>query len=78
MKFMRKTTKYTRRDHNTNEEMLNELKVTSILYKITSYKSDWIQHVNRIPRSIRITKLIEKIYTKRHTKSGQTTAEASV
>jgi hypothetical protein len=39
---MRKTAKYTWRDHKTNEEILNELKVTSILDKITSYNSDWI------------------------------------
>jgi hypothetical protein len=30
--------------------MLNELNVTSILDKVTSYKSDWIQHINRMPR----------------------------
>jgi hypothetical protein len=42
MRFMRKTAKYRWRDHKTNKEMLNELKVTSILDKITSYKSDWI------------------------------------
>jgi hypothetical protein len=51
MRFMQKTAKYTWRDHKTNEEILNELKVTSVLDKITSYKSDWIQHTNRMPRS---------------------------
>jgi hypothetical protein len=30
MKFMRKTAKYTWRDHKNNEEIINELKVTSI------------------------------------------------
>jgi hypothetical protein len=72
MKFMRKTAKYTWRDHKTNEEILNELEVTSILYKITSYKNDWIQHVNRMPRS----RFIDKICPTRHKKSGQTTEEA--
>jgi hypothetical protein len=38
---MRKTAKYTWRDHKTNEDILNELEVTSILEKITSYESDW-------------------------------------
>jgi hypothetical protein len=52
MKFIRWTAIYTWRDHKTNEEILNELNVTSILDKITSYKSDCIQHVNRMPRSI--------------------------
>jgi hypothetical protein len=46
MRFMRKTAKYTWRDHRTNEEMLNELTVTLILDKIRSYKSDWIQYIN--------------------------------
>jgi hypothetical protein len=36
MKFKRKTARYTRRDHKTNEEILNELEVTSILDKTTS------------------------------------------
>jgi hypothetical protein len=35
-----KTSKYTWRDHKTDEETLNELNVT-----------EWIQHVNRNPRS---------------------------
>jgi hypothetical protein len=51
IRSMRKTAKSTWRDHNTNEEILTELKVTSILDKITSYNSDWIQHINRMPRS---------------------------
>jgi hypothetical protein len=44
-------TNYTWRAHKTSEEILNELKITSILDKIISYKSDWIQHTNRMPRS---------------------------
>jgi hypothetical protein len=47
-----KDCRYTWWDHKTNEEILNELKVTSILGKIISYSSDCIQHINRIPRSI--------------------------
>jgi hypothetical protein len=47
MKLVSKTEKYTWRDHKTNE-----LKVTSILDKITSCKSEGIQHVNRMPRSL--------------------------
>jgi hypothetical protein len=58
MRFMRKTAKYTWRDHKTMEEILNEL-LTSILDKITSYKSDWVQHVNRMPRS-RLPNLLTK------------------
>jgi hypothetical protein len=46
-------------DYKTNEELLNELKVTKILDKITGYKSDWIKHVNRMPSS-RLKKLLKK------------------
>jgi hypothetical protein len=48
---MGRTAKYTQRDHKTKEGILNKLNVTSILDKIASYKSYWIQHVNRMPRS---------------------------
>jgi hypothetical protein len=51
MRLVRKTAKCTWRDHKTNEEILNELKVTSILDNFTSYKSDWTQHVRRMPTS---------------------------
>jgi hypothetical protein len=60
MRFMQKTANYTWRDRKTNEEILKELK---ILDKITSYKSDWIQHINRMPRS-RLPNLLTK-YTPR-------------
>jgi hypothetical protein len=56
---MRKTAKYTWRDHKTNEGILNELKATSISDKITNYKSNWIQHINRMPKS-RLPNLLTK------------------
>jgi hypothetical protein len=59
IRFMRKTAKYTWRDHKTNADILNKLKVTSILDKITSHKMDWIQHINRMPRS-RLPNLLTK------------------
>jgi hypothetical protein len=59
VRFVRKTAKCTWRDHRTNEEILNVLKVTSILDKITTYRSDWVQHVNRKPRS-RLPNLLTK------------------
>jgi hypothetical protein len=52
MRFVRKTAKYTWRDHKTNEEILNELKVTSILDNFTNYKSDCTQHIDGMPRCI--------------------------
>jgi hypothetical protein len=51
MRFMRKNAKYTWRDHKNKEEILKKLKLTLILDKITIYESDWIQHINRKPRS---------------------------
>jgi hypothetical protein len=51
MRFTWNAAKYTWRDYKTNEEISKELRVTSVLDKITSYKGDWIQHVNRLPRS---------------------------
>jgi hypothetical protein len=59
IRFMRKNAKYIWRDHKTNEEILNEHRVTSILGKITSYKRDWTQHINRMPRS-RLPNLVTK------------------
>jgi hypothetical protein len=56
---MQKTAKCIWRDHKTNEEIINELKVTSILDKITNYKRDWIKHINRMPRS-RLPNLLTK------------------
>jgi hypothetical protein len=56
---MRKTEKCTLRDHKTNEEILNELKIISILDKITIYECDWIQKANRMPRS-RLSNLLTK------------------
>jgi hypothetical protein len=59
MRFMRKTAKYIWRDHKTNEEILNELKATSILGKITRYKINGMQHINRMARS-RLPNLLAK------------------
>jgi hypothetical protein len=50
MKYIR-TAGYTRTDHKTNTQIANELKITPILDKLLEYKSNWIQHVNRMPRN---------------------------
>jgi hypothetical protein len=42
IRFMRKAEKYTWSDHKTNEEILTDLKVTSILIKSKGYKNYWI------------------------------------
>jgi hypothetical protein len=42
---------YTWTDHKTNTQITKELKITPILNKLLEYKTNWIQHVNRIPRN---------------------------
>ena len=34
-----------------NTQIAKELKITPILDKLLEYKSNWIQHVNRMPRN---------------------------
>jgi len=51
MKYMRKTAGYTGTDCRTNAQIAKELKITPILDKLLEYKRNWIQHVNRMPRS---------------------------
>ena len=50
MKYMRRTAGYTWTDYKTNAQITKELKITPILDKLLECKSDWIQHVNRMPR----------------------------
>jgi hypothetical protein len=51
MKYMRRTAGYIWTDYKTNLQIAKELKITPILYKLLEYKSNWIQHVNRMPRN---------------------------
>jgi hypothetical protein len=51
MKFMRRTAGYTWADYKTNKQITTELKITPILDKLLEYKINWIQHVNRMPRT---------------------------
>jgi hypothetical protein len=58
MKFMRRTVDgYIWSDFKQNTEILEELKVTPIQDKVSNYKTDWQDHVNRMSRS-RLPKLI--------------------
>jgi hypothetical protein len=50
MKYMRITAGYTWTDHK-NAEIAKELNITPDLDKIQDYKRNWIQHVNRMPRT---------------------------
>jgi hypothetical protein len=51
MKYMRKTARYIWTDCKTNAQIAKELKITPILDKLLEYKRNWLQHVNRIPRT---------------------------
>jgi hypothetical protein len=51
MKYMRSTAGYTLTDYKTNTQTAKELKITPILDKLLEYNSNWIQHVNRMPRN---------------------------
>ena len=51
MKDMRRTAGYTWTDYETNAQITKKLKITPILDKLLECKSNWIQHVNRMPRN---------------------------
>jgi hypothetical protein len=48
---MRRTAGYIWTDYKTNLQIAKELKITPILDKLQEYKSNLIQHVNRMPRN---------------------------
>jgi hypothetical protein len=48
MRLMRQTAKYVLVDHKRKEETLRETKTKPELYKISKYKSNWMQRVKRI------------------------------
>jgi len=50
MRFTRRTAKYTQMGYKRNEDILKEVKPESTLEKISKYKNNWIQRVNRIQR----------------------------
>jgi hypothetical protein len=51
MKYMRRTAGYIWTDYKTNTQIAKKLKITPILDKLLEYKRNWIQHVNRMPRT---------------------------
>ena len=48
---MRRTAGYTWTDYKTNLHNAKELEITPVLDKLSEYKRNWIQHVNRMPRN---------------------------
>jgi hypothetical protein len=57
MKYVR-TARHTWTDHKTNTKIEKELNITPVLDRVQDYKSNWIQHVNRMPRN-RLPRLIK-------------------
>jgi hypothetical protein len=51
MKYTRRTAGYIWTDYKTNLQIAKELKITPILDQLLEYKSNWIQHVNRMHRN---------------------------
>jgi hypothetical protein len=51
MKFMRKTAKYSWKDHKRNQDITEELKIQPVMEKINSYNNKWIQYVRRMDRA---------------------------
>ena len=47
MKFMR-TAKYTWQDSTSSEDVLPEIKISSVVKKIQNYRNKWAQHVRRV------------------------------
>jgi hypothetical protein len=76
MKYMRRTSGYTWKDHKTNTEIAKELNIAPVLDKIQDYKRNWIQHVNRMPRN-RLSRLIKKLHSKRQKEPRETFEETS-
>jgi hypothetical protein len=52
MSFLRRTAGYTRWDHNRNEDILTELRISQITEFICQYRKNWKEHVDRIPEMI--------------------------
>jgi hypothetical protein len=50
VKFMRRTTKNTWQDFETNEDILSELIINPVVKKIQNCRNKWIQHVRRMDR----------------------------
>ena len=49
MKFIRKSLGYNWTDYKTKTEILNELKITSVIEKIHVHKSNWTNHMYKMP-----------------------------
>ena len=48
--------------HETNTQIVKELKITQIWDKLQEYKRNWMHHVNRMPRN-RIPRVMKQCFT---------------
>jgi hypothetical protein len=48
MKYLRRTAGYTLLDHKRKETILEELHVTPLDEKLSTYRHNWFQHVHRM------------------------------
>jgi hypothetical protein len=55
MKYTRITAGYTWTDYKTNTQIAKELKITPILDKLLEYKRNCIQHINWMPRVMKLS-----------------------
>ena len=51
MKLLRPLAGYTLYDHETNNSIRKELRITSILDKIDEYRKKWLLHIQRMPQT---------------------------
>jgi len=51
MKLLRPLAGYTLYDHETNNYIRHELRITGILDKIDEYRRNWILHLQRMPQN---------------------------
>jgi len=50
MKLLRPLAGYTFYDHDTNDYIRRELRITGILDKIDEYRRNWLSHLQRMPQ----------------------------
>jgi hypothetical protein len=51
MNYIRKIARYIWTDYKTSREISKELDITPVLDKIQESRRNWLQHINRIPRT---------------------------
>jgi len=51
MKSVRQRAGYTWTDYQTNTDIVQEQNMTPVLVKIQEYKTNWLQHVKRMPHN---------------------------